>query len=92
MEELELWKKVNAAETSEQLKEAILFISDFTAGTIQGKTQEFNAQKMAEYVKPVIKEGWNMTLLTRQYGIRQQALYIRECEIVREMNKSENEF
>lgn len=81
MEQLEFWEKVNSAETAEQLKEAVLFITDFHDGKIQGTSREFNGAKMAECVIKVIKEGWYPNLLTRNYGIRQQALYIRQMEI-----------
>ena len=43
---------------------------------IQGRTRKFSAGKMAGYVASVVKEQVPANLLTREFGIRQQALYL----------------
>jgi hypothetical protein len=74
MEELNRWELVNKSETADQLKEAILsFAKD---GEIQGRSRSFDAEKMASYVDGVIEGQLPPRSLTRNYGIRQQALYI----------------
>ena len=73
MEELEKFKMVNESETLEQLSKTIIAIAD-EKGQIQGKEKKFNAEKMAHCCaryNNVLKNS-----LTRNYGIRQQALYI----------------
>ena len=80
MNELEIWKEVNSCETSEELTAVVRKIADANDGIIKGRNRDFNANNMATYVGMVIKEGSYPTLLTREYGIRQQALYIRAAE------------
>jgi hypothetical protein len=67
---------VNAAETGEQLSAAILAIANQETGMIKGRSREFSAAKMADAVKIVLSTGRNFNLLTREYGIRQQAMYL----------------
>jgi len=75
MKRLEHYDLVNAAETAADLAAAILEIAE--DGIIQGREREFNAIKMAGYVEDVINGGAMPNLLTREFGIRQQALYIK---------------
>ena len=77
MEELEKYELVNKCETSDQLAEVIIQLSDPETGLIPGRTNIFDGHKMAENCHSVIKRGHSPNLLTREYGIRQQALYIR---------------
>lgn len=44
---------------------------------IQGRRSVFDANRMVEYVEGVVKENYAPNLLTREFGIRQQALYLR---------------
>lgn len=74
MEELAKWELVNKCETAEQLKEAILALSK--EGQIQGMSRAFDAEKMSSYVDGVVEGFLPPRSLTRNYGIRQQALYI----------------
>jgi hypothetical protein len=74
MEELTKWELVNKCETTEQLKEAILTLSK--EGQIQGMSRAFDAEKMASYVDGVVEGYLPPRSLTRNYGIRQQALYL----------------
>lgn len=43
---------------------------------IQGRTKIFDANKMKSYVKLVVYKNYSPNLLTREFGIRQQALYL----------------
>jgi hypothetical protein len=73
MDELKKYQKVNQCETLEELALTIESFADVN-GEIQGKTRHFNASKMAGFCRnfhPSIPE-----LLTREFGIRQQAMYI----------------
>ena len=81
MSDLEKYELVNTAESIIQLEQAILSLAD-EDGMIRGRTQKFDAAWMASKVKEiVIDEGWsNPNNLTREFGIRQQALYLRYYE------------
>lgn len=76
MTELEKYKLVNNCEYPKELVEAIILIGSDT-NTIHGKTRAFDSVKMASYVEGVIFNQFNPSLLTRSYGIRQQALYLK---------------
>lgn len=82
MNELEIWQSVNSCETAEELAAIIRKIGEANNGIIAGRSRDFNANNMANYVDLVIKQGSYPTLLTREYGIRQQALYIRTHELL----------
>jgi hypothetical protein len=79
IEELQKWIEVNGCETAEDLSKAILNIAD-EEGEIQGRLKKFKAKKLAVYAEGVILGALPPNLLTREYGIRQQALYIKESE------------
>lgn len=70
------WNLINAAETSNQLEVAILAIAD-KEGFIPGRSKEKNAQNQASVVKGVINGSFPPNYLTRSYGIRAQALYLK---------------
>ena len=77
---LQMFQLVNQCETIEALQEAILKIGDLhPQGMIQGRKEQRNAQEMAEMVPLVVKMGMGAVNLTRNYGIRQQALYLNYC-------------
>jgi hypothetical protein len=76
MTDLEKYELINKCETAEELSDAIIKISDQT-GFIQGRTRMFNADQMANYCDLVINGNGSPNLLTREFGIRQQALYIK---------------
>jgi hypothetical protein len=71
----EIYDMVNACESREELSAAILKIADAN-GEIQGRTRKFNAEKMAKYALSVVSEGMQPNVLTREFGIRQQAMYL----------------
>jgi hypothetical protein len=76
MTELEKYEFVNKCETAEELSEAILKIGG-EEDIIKGRTRDFSAKKMAKNVQIFIDTfPENHRILTREYGIRQQAMYI----------------
>jgi hypothetical protein len=79
MTHLDKFEMVNLCETSEELTNALRSIADQETGMIKGRLREFDSQRMAGYVSLVINEGAPANLLTREFGIRQQALYLRYC-------------
>lgn len=79
MTDLEKFQLVNSCETAEELTNAIRKLADPETGKIRGRAREFDSQRMAGYVTFVINEGAPANLLTREFGIRQQAHYIRYC-------------
>jgi len=79
MTDLEKFQLINSCETGADLKEAIVKLADPATGRIQGRIKDFNADRMSICVGPVINEGAPANLLTREFGIRQQALYIKYC-------------
>ena len=77
MTELEKYETVNAAATLEELQAVVLKLNDEN-GLIQGRSEKYPVEMMAHNVRLVVDEGHRANLLTRSYGIRQQALYLRE--------------
>jgi hypothetical protein len=73
MDRLEVYDKVNQCETLEQLAEIIESLAS-EDGFIQGRTRGFNAEKMVWACLNYDK--MNKNVLTREFGIRQQAMYI----------------
>ena len=78
MTDLERYIAINNCETKEELKEAIMAIADEN-GMIQNRTKKRPAINTVNAVDEVFK-GYPARLLTRAYGIRQQALYIMHYE------------
>ena len=76
--ELSRWIAVNSCETLECLAKVIEDFADEN-GEIQGRTRTFNANIMAEYCRNFNSLPANT--LTRNYNIRQQALYIISSNI-----------
>jgi len=75
MNELEKFKLINACETSAELCVAILAIAE--EGIIIGRKRAFDANNMALFAMGVILGKATPNVLTREFGIRQQALYIK---------------
>ena len=77
-QELARFKAVQNCQTYEDLATAIESFADDN-GEIQGSKRPFNAVRMANYCRDFNKyyDSNQVDLLTRTYGIRQQALYIR---------------
>lgn len=78
MTELEKYELVNSCESIKELQNAILKIGE--SGMIEGRKRIFDSEKMANWVPVIIKENGYPNYLTRKWGIRQQALYLREYE------------
>ena len=76
MTELEKYELVNSCETIKELQDAILKIGE--SGMIEGREKIFDSEKMAAWVPFIVKENYYPNSLTRKWGIRQQALYLRE--------------
>jgi len=73
MDNLRKYEKVNECDTLNQLALVIESFADEN-GKIQGRQKQFDAKKMAENCR-----NYNLGIhnsLTREFGIRQQAMYI----------------
>ena len=79
MTELEKFQTINQCETEGKLSLAILKISE--DGMIQGRKLLFEARKMSIRVAEVIAGRMPVNVLTREFGIRQQAIYLMYYEI-----------
>lgn len=73
--EINPYEIVLTSDTPEQLADAIRKIA--VDGKIKGRTREFDAEKMASYVEGVVYNTLPANALTRNFGIRQQAIYLR---------------
>lgn len=79
MTDLEKFELVNSCESIKELQNAILKIGE--SGLIEGRKRIFDAEKMANCVPTIVKENGYPNYLTRKWGIRQQALYLREYKL-----------
>lgn len=77
LRKLNHYKLVNHCETLEELSDAIIEIAKDNNGWINGKQESYSAEKMAENCLNLSNNSFN--LLTDNYGIRQQAIYILYC-------------
>lgn len=76
MTELETWQLVNQAETKQELAFMINKLAD-PEGMIQGRTRKFDAAKMIIGLDMFMKDEAPANVLTREFGIRQQAIYLK---------------
>ncbi len=76
MTELEKREKVNMCSKAVELSLAVLLCAD-SNWMIQWKTKSFDAWAMADKVYDVIWWTAPVSVLTRNYWIRQQAIYIK---------------
>lgn len=72
----EKYDLVNSCETPEQLQQVIITFADEN-GEIQGRDQKWNAVKMAELAGGYFKGFLPPNVITREFGLRQQAMYIK---------------
>lgn len=80
MTELEKFQRVNSCETIQELCKIILDFAD-EKGDIQGRTRKFSATKMSDWCYGYIRGTHNQPrYITREFGIRQQAMYIKYSE------------
>ena len=76
MTELEKWQAVNQCETQVQLADLITQFSDEN-GMIQGRERKFVASKMIIGLSRSMEDEMPANVLTREFGIRQQAIYLK---------------
>ena len=76
MTELEKWQLVNQCETQAQLSDVITKFAD-PEGMIQGRQRKFDAAKMIIGLQFFMDSEVPANVLTREYGIRQQAIYLK---------------
>jgi hypothetical protein len=76
MTELEKWQLVNQCETPLELEDAIAKFAD-SEGMIQGRQRKFDAGKMIIGLNYFMTDEMPANVLTREYGIRQQAIYLK---------------
>ena len=76
MTELEKWQLVNQCKTQAQLADAITKFAD-AEGMIQGRERKFDASKMIIGLSYFFIDEMPANVLTREYGIRQQAIYLK---------------
>lgn len=74
--DLEKFQAVNKCETIAQLQSLILEFAD-SDGNIQGRTRKFNAEKIAKGAMQYFLSEDPPSVLTREFGIRQQAMHIK---------------
>ena len=75
MTELEKYQLINKCETVEQLAEAMQNIAE--DGYIKGRIKSFKVDEMINGLKLFIEDKAPQNVLTREYSIRQQAMYIK---------------
>lgn len=76
MTELQKWQAVNQCETQAQLADLISKFAD-KEGMIQGRERKFDANKMIIGLSFFMEDEMPVNVLTREYGIRQQAIYLK---------------
>jgi hypothetical protein len=76
MRDLEKYQAVNSAETFEDLKSAIMVCAN-EDGSIDGREQMFDAKRMCEGLDLYVMDLAPPNVLTRKWGIRQQAMYLK---------------
>lgn len=74
MTELEKYKVINKCMTRQELIDAIQIIAE--NGLIQGRNRIFEASIMALNAESYFQGAVRMETMTREYGIRQQALMV----------------
>lgn len=87
MTDLDKYDAVNATTTLEELAETIQSFADENR-QIQGRNRTFNADKMAIACRNFSKLPPNV--LTRNYGIRQQAMMLSYYEALENASKALN--
>ncbi len=76
MTELQKWQEVNQCETPEGLAFLITSLAD-EKGMIQGRERDFDASRMATGLQFFMEDEAPANVLTREFGIRQQAIYLK---------------
>jgi hypothetical protein len=76
MTQLQKWQAVNQCETPLELGALILQFADKN-GKIQGRTRKFDAAEMSVGLSWFMEGKMYANVLTREFGIRQQAIYLK---------------
>jgi hypothetical protein len=76
MTELQKWQEVNQCETPQGLGFLIISLAD-DKGMIQGRERKFDASRMATALQIFMEDEAPANVLTREFGIRQQAIYLK---------------
>lgn len=76
MTELEKYQAVNQCETAEELGNVISKLAD-SEGKIQGRVEKFDSITMLIGLEMYMEDRMYPNILTREYGIRQQAMYLK---------------
>jgi hypothetical protein len=76
MTELQKWQAVNQCETQTELADLISKFAD-SEGMIQGRERKFEASKMIIGLSFFMTDEMPANVLTREFGIRQQAIYLK---------------
>lgn len=76
--DLEIYQKVNETESLHELANVIRGLADDETGLINGRHRSFKAEKMALQCEDfaTYMELQQPEVLTRRWGIRQQAMYL----------------
>ena len=84
MTELEKYEAVNSSNSIEELQEAIKLIGEnsLEKGSIIGRKRSFKVEQQCRGVELIVKEGARANICTRNYGIRQQTLYLKYYGLV----------
>ena len=77
MTKLEKYELVNQAETEKELADAILKLASPKTGKIKGRAKDHDAKRMVERLSWFMKGQFPPNGMTREFGIRQQAMYIK---------------
>jgi len=75
MTELEKYELVNKAESIEELEKAMDLL--WPDDQVKGRTRMFDKNRMKSHINEVVNGLRGPNALTRQYGLRQQALYLQ---------------
>lgn len=76
MTQLQKWQAVNQCKTQLELGALILQFAD-KSGKIQGRTRKFDAAEMSIGLAWFMEGKMYANVLTREFGIRQQAIYLK---------------
>ncbi len=78
LSEPEKYKLVQKAQTPEELQEAVYKVAG-SERVIHGIRISWSVESQAKYIPFVCNGERNPCVLTDEYGIREQALYISKC-------------
>jgi hypothetical protein len=80
MTQIQKWQAVNQCGTSIELGALILQFAD-KKGKIKGRTRKFDALEMALGLSMFMENKMYPEILTREFGIRQQAIYLKQYKL-----------